>query len=279
MVRWPCQGVTVEWESTPEWAAVMGDEGPWIRNLALAWQLTTSGAPHLHPPPDPTGEFLRSGFDRHAELIAFWAPLAHLLIFGLGWRRPDYGLARWRDLGFSRKDPILDVVFAWWGPERIADYLAWAAAKQPFVGVEQRLAEKLYFEPGRRFFPDDDDLVRRRSTAEWRGVWGDDMDPLHLTGHLFSALEPTAGHDPVPVDRADVAANDNREIPRFYILGETYAGFYMDLPHYKIGKAANGRSVRTDIFVKRVGWMGEYRRHDQTGLWFRGRSHVHLLGQ
>jgi hypothetical protein len=31
----------------------------------------------------------QDGPDDHSALIAFWGPFLHLLVFGLGWRRPD----------------------------------------------------------------------------------------------------------------------------------------------------------------------------------------------
>lgn len=86
-------------------------------------------------------------------------------------------------------------------------------------------------------------------------------------------------HNPIYFDARWIQKSDVHELPRFQITTETYAGWYADLRHYQPGLGSNGRSVRTDVVVKPVGWMGEYRRHKQTRLWFRGRSSVHMWGQ
>ena len=98
-------------------------------------------------------------------------------------------------------------------------------------------------------------------------------------GHLTSPVEYPPKHDPIYVDRRSVKSDDSRVVPRFTIISDTYAGWYLDLPHYGLQKGPNGRSIRTDVIVKPMGWLGEFRHHSDTGLWFRGRSHVHLLGQ
>lgn len=199
-------------------------------------------------------------------------------MFGLGWTRPDIGLARWREMEYPHKEPILDLVLQWWGPERVEDYLAWAAVSRPFGAVQHELAERLYREPDVRELRDDPAFERRRATREWQGIWGGGWDPLHLTGHLLAPMTYPENHNPKYVDERSVDPADVSRKPRFLIIGDTYAGFYQDFVHYQLGKGANGRSIYTDYVVKPIGRLGTFRQHSATRLWFRGRSHIHLLG-
>lgn len=78
---------------------------------------------------------------------------------------------------------------------------------------------------------------------------------------------------------ADLSATTNPStVSRRVPVSDVYAGWYAQLMAQWPARTTNGRSVLTDVVVKPVGWLGEFRRHDQTGLWFRGRSSVHVWG-
>ena len=273
------EGGEVEWEASQEWAAVMGDQGPWIRHVAAAWQAAATDAADRPTP-------VRPGLDAELdERIAYWAPLLHLLVFGLGWTRPDLGLAQWLERRRPLDEPILRVVDRWWGQEGVLDFLAWAASNG---GVSFRLEPNLDFHsvahpPQDRRFPDTPELERRRTTPDWQRTWGGGSDSMHLTHHIGSPLVFADDHNPTYLDERWVDDKDPHAIPRFWIVNDAYAGWYADFFHYfpssSQSRGPNGRSVRVDIFVKPVGWLGEFRQHRKTRLWFRGRASVHVWGQ
>ena len=108
---------------------------------------------------------------------------------------------------------------------------------------------------------------------------GGSTDPLHLASHALSPLDyPAEGiapntHWPVPIE-----STDHTTAPRMAIITNHYAAWHATLWHYRPTTAPNGRSIRTDIVCKPLGWLGEYRYSTQTGAWFRGRHRCHLLG-
>ena len=100
-----------------------------------------------------------------------------------------------------------------------------------------------------------------------------------MTHHLGAPLVLRGPHDPTFFDGRWVSPEGQTEIPRFHIVNDRYEGWYVDFWHYQLGLGPNGRSVRTEVFVRPIGWLGEFRQHKKTGLWFRGRASVHMWGQ
>ncbi|QGG41841.1 hypothetical protein [Aeromicrobium yanjiei] len=262
------------WNSSDEWANVMGEQGPWIRHVAAAWQAAATDAPDVPIPARPSLD------TDHEDVIAYWAPLLHLLVYGLGWTRPDLGLEAWRQKAWPTEDPILRVVHRWWGEEGVLDVLAWTASNGgiAFDLVSVNGASQIAHHLINRRVTDSPDLERRRATAAWQQVWGGGWDSMHLTIHVDSPLRAPDDHQPTFFN-APVVGPDHLTTPRWHISTPTYAGWYANFFHYMPGTGTNGRSVRTDIVVKPIGWLGEFRQHKKTKLWFRGRSSVHLWGQ
>lgn len=259
----------MNWDLEPRAEAVLGNEGPWGRHLALAWRACAEPALAGALPPEPTPD--RPG-EMSGDLVAYWGPLLHLLIFGLGWQRPDLGLARWTQMGRPTDDPVLNIVNRWYG-KKIDDFLAWTAVSTDVQLLGERLAQEgpyrlVSTERVVDLFPE------RRSASDWTAVWGEG-DPLHLTLHALSPITyPTersldARHHTQP-------PNDGPE--RMTIVLGQYLAWYATLWHYHPELGADGRSIRTDVFVKPIGWMGEFRHSRETGAWFRGRHRWHVLG-
>lgn len=282
-------GSDEDWTRSPEAERALGDQGPWVRHLALAWQAANMPAGLNIPlPPDPTAAYARldlpgsSEWSRsHEDVIAYWAPLLHLLSFGLGWARPDLGLARWLEEGAPTADPVLRVVHRWWGPERVTDFLAWAATTDTLVNFGRQLAEAGPY----RHFDDEplhDRYGERRHQPAWQTVWGGGTDPLHLVTHAEPAVTWPDDPDQAaanPVAHLDVAYTtaDASQVPRAVIVTDTYRAWYALFWHYRPERGSNGRSIRTDLVCKPVGWLGEYRWSSTTGAWFRGRHRWHEL--
>lgn len=258
-----------------------GDSGPWVRHLPRAWWMAASPAgATMEPPPDPTDEFVRGGgvSDRrlHGDLIAYWAPLMHLCHFGLGWPRPDLGLSRWLEMGAPTDDPVLAVIARWWSPERLRDFLAWAAVSPSFAQFAQHLAN-VAGTAGTDAIPRTNHEMSRRST-EWAAVWGGGGDPLHLIDHARIALDGGGSSTgPGEVRRTDSATPTESGAAHRALVVPTYGGWYLTLLRQQ-PTSTQGRSVRTDVVCPAVGWLGQYRKSRKTGLHFRGRHRWHELG-
>lgn len=67
---------------------------------------------------DPGGrvdvDALRAGCE---SAVQWWAPLAHLLAFSLGWSDPAGGLKRWADEGLRTDEPRFALIRQLWGDE------------------------------------------------------------------------------------------------------------------------------------------------------------------
>lgn len=275
-----------DWTYSSESNRLFGDTGPWVRHVARAWQAVASHQLDLTPPKDPTAAFVRARegatpdlSERRDELIAYWSPLLHLLCFGLGWTRPDRGLARWMELGSPIDDAVLAVVHRWWPHERLTEFLAFAAETPTIAAIGQRVAESgNYYSFNAAPLPDIHADRRRHPT--WQATWGGGTDPLHLEDHtLTPMLFPERPSDVSPHWPAPVSGRDSSTVPSMVVITDTYIGWHANLWHYQPRRANNGRSIRTTVISKPVGWMGEYRYSTQTGAWFRGRHRWHQLGQ
>ncbi|MEU4692282.1 hypothetical protein [Actinoplanes sp. NPDC023714] len=220
----------------------------------------------VHPPPVPAS-MRQDGTDK-TELIAFWAPMLHLLVFGLGWRRPDLGLERWYETGEPPIHPALSVFSRWWGPH-IEDVLAWAAASTKMAAAGESLLTEWQPSDDRRVQANW--LASRRDDRNWLRVWGGDGDALHLSDHAKSprwdSPEPT--YELVTGPNATARAT---------LLCDTYQGWYHALSHCGLAQTRYHRSWQVDVIVKPLGWLGTYRLSRDTGAWFSGRHKFHLWG-
>lgn len=154
--------------------------------VGRGWQaLAADDGSRLRVPPDPTvalttgtsGEWS----DLHSEVRASWPPFLHLLHFGLGWSRPDAGLARWLDLGSPGEDPILRLIKHWYGIERVNDFLDFTARVDTVSKASRAIAVD------RQASVDVDaigELPARelRSPGVGTAVWAGGWDPLHVVG-------------------------------------------------------------------------------------------------
>jgi hypothetical protein len=261
-----------DWGHSDYSEAAVGDSGPWIWWLPLAWRAVSDpGGPHpLPPPPGPADWGEGEHPSEHPETLAWWTPLFHLLLFGLGWVRPDLGLARWIEHGRPDQDPVLRVVNRWWG-ENVTDVLAWSARND----VLRDMAAAAAGEDGGTLFPCElpDRWAERRRSLEWRRVWGTDNDSMHLGGH---GITPVWGPEP---QRSLLATAPDGRSDAVLVL-RSYEGWYATLREAAshLPSRADGRSWRVNVVVEPLGSLGVYRRSRQTGRWFSGRHRWHQLG-
>jgi hypothetical protein len=62
------------------------------------------------------------------------------------------------------------------------------------------------------------------------------------------------------------------------VIADTYNGWYSELWRLGADRTKDGRSIRADVIVKPIGWLGEYRRSTVTGSYFRGHHRYHVMG-
>jgi hypothetical protein len=264
----------MRWDVSPNLAGELAEDGPWAWHLKDAWRAcaTDSTEIHTHRPP-------KQGVEAwHAKAIAYWTPMFHPMLFGLGWSRPDIGLLRWRDMGYPAVDPILGATLRWWGKERIEDLLAWAAVTM--VLRSQAEAFTLLTQahvPDDGEFPDTPEWRRLREQCEWQETWHAEGDSFHLQHHALAPL--TGGGAPgrhlgTP-DRGPALYEDPDS--GLVLLLDTYFAWYRRL--LETAEQASGvAEFPVDVIVKPIGWLGTYRLSRETGLWHRTEEWIHLLG-
>jgi hypothetical protein len=274
----------VAWSSKPYSPAAAGESGPWGAHLGRAWGAAADPAGEHPAPPtpvlmdDPEADL----GSHHAELLAYWGPMLHLLVFGLGWTRPDLGLQRWHEMGQPTEHPILAVASRWWGPF-IPDVLAWAGNSDRLAsagvhltpGGMQLAPGGAHLGPGSGRSPssakvDDRWLEVRRSDPHWQRLWSGG-DPMHLADHVGPPAEENSGAP----GRLLVGSHEDG---RAAVLCDEYRGWHHALSHCGLTQTRHGRSWRVDVIVRPLGWLGTYRLSRETGVWFSGRHRWHRLG-
>jgi hypothetical protein len=246
-------------------AEYFGDSGPWILHLGRAWRMAAGEL--LAPPSDPTSEYLHGEREMgdwvgpHGQLVAYWAPLLHLLVRGLGWRHPLAGMLAWRRRRYTADDDILRVVRAWWSDERLTDYAAWASGSSALD----------WLLPGHQAQPaaiaDDPVLAERSASRDWQAVWGGGHDPLHLAHHVqlsFDVVaEDGAGRTTAPGPAGDVAS--------FLAYKD------VRLP-FAVRRDDEGWTGPISITLDGIGSLGTFRSSPTTALWHRTTEEIHLWG-
>lgn len=267
----------MSWDMSPAVSREMGDSGPWVRQIRDAWQAAASDAIAPNLPRDPTNAYLKHlatarapDLDAaQARLLAYWNPLLHLLMYGLGWARADVGLLRWRELGYPTTDPVLRVVAQWWNTERLEDFAAWATTSDRFEIMAGEIRRAAHAPATPVTYPEiPSALGLRTREPAWCRVWSTGSDLLHLRGH---AMTPVGMHGfdvqgLEPVSHRDDAGH-------LVLFTRTYWNWYRHLA--ESGRASQGT---VDVVCRPVGWLGTYRQSPNTELWHRSDEDTHILG-
>lgn len=182
-----CESIGVL-EPTERLQMLLCDNDPWNRHLITAWR--TCAEPDLVEPPTRPAARPVDTYDWgvHSERISFFAPLLHVLMFGLGWARPDLGITRWIDLGRLVEEPVLRAVQRWWGQDA-GSFVAWMSVSSV---AQSQVHALLTSTPAEQVDWVDDRYASLRSEPEWETIWGGGSDSMHLTGHVEAPLGPTA---------------------------------------------------------------------------------------
>jgi hypothetical protein len=204
-----------------------------------------------------------------------WTALLHMLIYSLGWVRPDLGLLWWFENGKPTDDPRLRLLGEVFDSDGQLD---WFAAWLWSVHFEQRVDWNLneltgWIDSGREPNVDRDWIEDQRGAAaasEIHTPIGSGYDELHLTVHCRGPLEsgwssPSLLHTP---DQGVAAVVVDSMVGWYRSLCDAGA----ELPPLR------DRSWHVDVFVKPTGWLGTFRRSWTTGLWFSGQHRFHEPG-
>lgn len=103
--------------------------------------------------------------------------------------------------------------------------------------------------------------------------YGGGSDPLHLVAHVSNHWS-----HPLTGDCTLLLANDGS--PSGVLVADNWSSWWEFLrtseplahPH------PSGRSWRIEVFVRRFGHVGVFRRSRETGRWFAGKHRFHIVG-
>ncbi|MDT9591603.1 hypothetical protein RDV89_00895 [Nocardioides zeae] len=256
-------------------AQEMGDNGPWVRHVRRAWRMCgTAATDDVRTPPKPRTHS-PDDWDAFGRAISYAAAPLHLLVYGLGWSRPDLGLAAWHANGFASGEPVLDVVARWWRPSDVEDILMWAPTEgsYAFQTIDAQVRDELGLTATP--FPGplrDSELWQRRRTAPIASTtWQTGGYEMHLPPHLRTPLEEhfdDGSQQTVDFRPGTVWAYGPG---RCVLVVDNYGGWYR-----KLFTAAPDAPV--DVSVRTTGWMGTYEKSPTTKLMHRTSEEVHLWG-
>jgi hypothetical protein len=220
--------------------------------------------------------FLATGLPRSfvgldfEQSCAWWETLRYIFRSLLGWQCLPAGLAWWYDAGKpDLGDPRLALVLSRWNTWGELDFFAareWETRGMTGCGQEERLWSVHGHEPAQGWLS----AIRTRANRPEYCPWGGGWNPLHL-GH--SDIMETGG----PGDGADLATWD--ESCRAVLVVSRFDVWRRELKEHGAKLPPSGdRSWHVEVFDRRVGFLGRFRRSRVTGLWFQGRHNIHMRG-
>lgn len=249
---------------------IFGDSGPWTWLLAEAWQQAANPGIFAGSRRAPAVPY--EGGGGHDDLVAYWAPLISLMHHGLGWRRPDLGLWRWRHEGHTFDDPILTTLDRRYGAD-LDLILAWLTCDGSYLNDPEPVA---LGNPPKSTLPLD--MKRHcdavRASEAYRGHFGpDNNDPFHIRYHV-QPLPQEIEVSVVAATGAKIAGSSVDVI----VTANRFHDAFAALREGRVPAQTSGRSTRVALLWPSGGWLGTYRCSRKTGVWFRGRHAVHELG-
>lgn len=250
---------------------VLGGQYEW--NFATPWLYRVLASPRSG---EKLPEVPRRG-SPHELSFGYWTCLLHMLIYSLGWVRPDLGLEWWYDNGKPiDDDPRLRLLSEIWDADGQLDWFGAWLWTSPYrgYGAVHTMTELCGYEPNPRVNHVDArwTAAELRSAAESGICYPGLGDALHLTGHTIGPVETGQS------ERGTLLRTGRYE-RRATLLLDSMIGWYANLAQQGNDLPDIGhRSWQVDVVVKPVGWLGTYRRSRATGLWFSGQHRYHLPG-
>jgi hypothetical protein len=245
-----------------------GEQLEW--GFAIPWVFKALASPLTH---EPVLAAPRGGRDQKPAL-AYWSALLTLLIYSLGWARPDRGLRWWYDAGKPTDDPRLQLISQVWDADGQLDWFAAWLWTTPSYDVGSLAALTGYRDDGLAVRVDERWI---KSTLEAANAWGPgtpcgpSIDNLHLSRHSSGPLAELRTVPRLLRSRP----NDRRAT----LMLDSMVGWYRALAvSGSTLPEIGGRSWRVDVVARPVGHLGTYRRSRRTGLWFAGHHRHHVQG-
>jgi hypothetical protein len=242
----------------------LGGQSGWSWGMPGVYQALAAPRSYCPVPAKPRDD------SPHEASLGYWAPLHHLLLYRLGWSRPDRGLRWWYDSGKPTEDPALGLVAEVWDRDQTLDrYLAWSLTSNvtfhtgpspTYLNHPDVLSRdwKLWLAKNTRAYDSSSSVLHQFSTAG---------DALHLNSHLQS--------DRVSPDATISVAEHRRAV----MITAEAQNWYATLTELgRTLKPLNRQSWYVDVFVKPIGFMGTFRQSRSSGTWFSGRHRYHAPG-
>lgn len=253
----------------------LGDQAQW--GFATPWIYRALASPFTR---ESFVQAPKRGDDIMRGPGAYWTALLNLMIYRLGWVRPDRGLRWWYDRGKPIADRTLQLVSQIWDADGQLDWFAawlWSTTySTPEPGLLKEATGYVIDAHG-PVVPDHDRWLQDRfkeanaSSIPAPVTYHGGGDQLHLSVHINGPLLATRGK-PLLV-RTTTAER------RAVLMLDSMIGWYRALAtESRSLPKLSGHSWRVDVVVKPVGWLGTYRKSAETGLWFAGRHSVHVRG-
>lgn len=247
----------------------LGGPADWYWGIPGTFQALASPQSNAPVPAVPTAG------DPDAAALGYWTALHNLLLYRLGWARPDLGLIWWFEQGKPTDDPTLALIAQIWdSDDRLDGYLSWLLH-----------SDWRFLNPGEEPYA----LGTRTDTLspEWlrwlEKTDGDYSDGKYPWFHYPDGgdslhLSRSGGQRHIPNQHAVMKIVDRIE-RRAIILTDRADSWYFTLKHF--GDALPGvqsRSWHVDVIVRSIGILGTFRPSRDTGFWFTGRHSVHVAG-
>lgn len=245
------------------------ERDPWSQQLPTLFRALADPEVEMPPPRN----------DSLVTASASWGALHYALHCLLGWDDVGRGMAWWYNAGRPVHDsPVLALVERVWGQDELIDFYAAWAWRLKTVGWLQPQAQdatdvaSTSWLASHSGWPDEDwwRNFARRGQVQPNDPYYGGTDPLHLaahTGREDNCPSPDAAHPLVTAEgRAILLTGGNS-----HWLSD------LELAESKLPPRGE-RSWRVDVFDRRVGWLGEFRRSRVSGRWFTGKHYVHKEG-
>jgi hypothetical protein len=172
------EALSAKWGEDPLWGCAI----PGMFR-ALASPLSFEPLPETPDPSDP-----------HRNALGYWTALMHMLLYSLGWARPDRGLRWWYDTGRPTDDHRLALLdHVWYRDGHLEDFALWVSRGQWVLGEAQyQLAELTdHHDDGEPVEPHPDWTAAERTRDG--SVFDGGTDPYHLSVHTSGPLAEPRG--------------------------------------------------------------------------------------